>query len=73
MANTLRWTFYLDSHGHWRWKRKASAAKTVAYSEGFQTKVNCIDNARRFGYVVTEEVTPLSSDPFSDVRRPEPE
>jgi uncharacterized protein YegP (UPF0339 family) len=73
MANTFRWKFYLDSHGQWRWKRKASVAQSVAYSEGFENKVDCIDNARRSGYVVNEEASPLSNDPFSDVRRPESE
>jgi uncharacterized protein YegP (UPF0339 family) len=73
MAHTFRWKFYLDSHGQWRWKRKASSAQTVAYSEGFQNKVDCIDNAKRLGYVATEAATPLSNDPFADVRRPEEE
>jgi uncharacterized protein YegP (UPF0339 family) len=73
MANTFRWKFYLDSRGQWRWKRKASSAQAVAYSEGFENKVDCIDNARRLGYVVNEEIAPLSNDPFADVRRPDPE
>jgi uncharacterized protein YegP (UPF0339 family) len=73
MANTFRWTFYLDSHENWRWKRKASADQGVAYSEGFRNKIDCIDNARSFGYVADEKSATLSRDPFSDVRRPEPE
>jgi len=73
MSNSFRWLFYLDSHGNWRWKRKASAAQSVAYSEGFENKVDCINNARSFGYVVNDEEAPLSNDPFSDVRRPEPD
>ena len=73
MANTFRWKFYLDSQGQWRWKRQASAAQAVAYSEGFSDKADCINNARSFGYVVDEKTTPLSSDPFSDVRRPDSE
>jgi len=73
MANTFRWSFYLDSRGQWRWKRKASAAQAIAYSEAFQNKVDCIDNARRFGYVVNKEAIPLSNDPFLDVRRPDHE
>jgi len=73
MANSFRWTFYLDSRGHWRWKRKASAIQGVAYSEGFENKLDCIENARSFGYVANETAAPLSNDPFSDVRRPDSE
>lgn len=73
MANTFRWSFYLDSRGHWRWRRKPSAAQAVAYSAGFSSKDDCINNARRFGYVVNDKASPLSSDPFSDVRRPDPD
>lgn len=73
MANSFRWTFYLDSHDNWRWKRKASASQGVTYSEGFRNKTDCIDNARSCGYVVDEKAAPLSGDPFSDVRRPETE
>ncbi|MDR3590895.1 MAG: hypothetical protein P4N41_14680 [Negativicutes bacterium] len=73
MSNTFRWKFYLDSHGQWRWKRSASAAQAVAYSAGFENKGDCIDNARRSGYVINDESTPLSADPFADVRRPESE
>ena len=59
MANTFRWSFYMDSRGNWRWKRKASAVQTVAYSEGFHNKIDCINNARRFGYAVNDEEIPL--------------
>jgi len=71
MANSFRWTFFLDSQGHWRWKRKASTAQTLAYSEGFPNKADCINNARNYGYVANEVTPPLSNDPFSDVRRPD--
>ena len=73
MANTFRWTFYLDSRDNWRWKRKASANQGVAYSEGFANKSDCIENAKSFGYVVDEKSAVLSRDPFSDVRGPETE
>lgn len=73
MANTYRWKFYLDSRGQWRWKRKASSAQAVAYSVGYENKLDCIKNARSCGFVVNEEIMPLSNDPFADVRRPENE
>lgn len=52
---------------NWRWKRKASADQGVAYSEGFRNKIDCINNARSFGYVVDEKAAALSRDPFSDI------
>ncbi|MDR3565964.1 MAG: hypothetical protein P4N59_31635 [Negativicutes bacterium] len=73
MAKTFRWKFYLDSRGQWRWKRAASTAQAVAYSEGFENKNDCINNARSCGYTVDEKLTPLSEDPFEDVRTPESE
>ncbi|MBP2651911.1 MAG: hypothetical protein H6Q74_2736 [Firmicutes bacterium] len=63
----------MDSHGNWRWKRQASASQAVAYSTSFENRTDCINNARSCGYIVSEAETPLSRDPFSEVRLPDPE
>lgn len=46
-----KWEFYQDKANEWRWRRKASNGKIVgASSEGYSSKQNCIDNAKRNGY-----------------------
>lgn len=51
MSEYLKWEFYQDSKGEWRWRSIASNGKIVAASsEGFSSKVNAINNAKFSGY-----------------------
>lgn len=47
-----KWEFYVDSASEHRWRRTASNGRIVgASSQGYVNKQDCIDNARRNGYV----------------------
>ena len=51
MSDRDKWEFYKDSRGLWRWRRTASNGRIVgASTEGYTSKKNCIDNAKRNGY-----------------------
>jgi uncharacterized protein YegP (UPF0339 family) len=46
-----RWEFYQDNRSEWRWRRIASNGQIVgASSEGYTSRQNCVENARRNGY-----------------------
>lgn len=50
-ASDDKWEFYKDNAGEWRWRRIARNGQVVgACHEGYTTKQNCIENARRHGY-----------------------
>jgi uncharacterized protein YegP (UPF0339 family) len=47
----MKWEFYKDRRGEWRWRKRAGNNKIVgASSEGFKNRVDCIRNARMSGY-----------------------
>ncbi|MDR3591257.1 MAG: DUF1508 domain-containing protein [Negativicutes bacterium] len=50
MADKDQWGFYEDSHGKWRWRRIVLRSRAVSYSRGYPNKLECIANARRFGF-----------------------
>lgn len=46
-----KWDFYKDSKNEWRWRRVASNGRIVgASAEGYSSRTNCLENARRNGY-----------------------
>ena len=52
MAFDDTWTIYQDASGEWRWKRVAKNGQTVgASTEGYKNRSDCVENARRNGYV----------------------
>lgn len=52
MANSnLKWEFYQDKAGKWRWRAKSANGEIVgASSEGFESKQSAINNAKLMGY-----------------------
>lgn len=47
-----KWEIYQDSAGEWRWRRTASNGRIVgASSQGYKNRSDCVDNARRNGYL----------------------
>jgi len=43
--------YVLDKSGNWRWRRVATNGRIVgASSEGYMSRNDCEDNARRHGY-----------------------
>lgn len=51
MSKELRWEFYPDKKGEWRWRTFAKNGVQVgASSEGYTTKHNAIKNAKIMGY-----------------------
>lgn len=46
-----KWEIYQDRKGDWRWTRTASNGRIVGSStEGYTTRYNCLQNAKRHGY-----------------------
>jgi len=46
------WEFYTDARGEFRWRRTAANGTIVgAATEGYSSKQNCEENAKRNGYV----------------------
>lgn len=53
MSKELRWEFYQDKKGEWRWKTFAKNGVQVgASTEGYTTKQNAVKNAKIMGYSV---------------------
>lgn len=53
MANSnLKWEFYQDKAGKWRWRATSTANGKIvgSSSEGFESKQNAINNAKLMGY-----------------------
>jgi len=51
MSNVDKWVIYQDPKNEWRWTRIASNGRIVgSSSQGYQNRVDCVDNARRNGY-----------------------
>jgi uncharacterized protein YegP (UPF0339 family) len=53
MSNSnLRWEFYQDNAGKWRWRAVSIANGKIvgASSEGFESKQGAINNAKLMGY-----------------------
>ncbi|WP_263056385.1 YegP family protein [Pantoea agglomerans] len=49
-----KWEFYKDEAHKWRWRRTAPNGNiTGAASQGYVNKADCIENARRNGYIAT--------------------
>ena len=47
-----KWEFYKDGNKKWRWRRTAPNGKIVgASTEGYVNKSDCIENAKRNGYI----------------------
>lgn len=47
-----RWEIYTDRSGYWRWRVYAPNGVLVgASSEGYVRRIDCVANARRFGYL----------------------
>jgi len=45
------WKIYKDSADEWRWNVTAANGKTIAASsEGYKNRIDCVSNARVFGY-----------------------
>lgn len=50
--NNDKWEFYQDTEREWRWRRIASNGRIVgSSSQGYKNKQDCIDNAKRNGYL----------------------
>ncbi|HAG1192602.1 TPA: DUF1508 domain-containing protein [Salmonella enterica] len=46
-----KWEIYQDNKKEWRWRRTASNGRIVgASTEGYSSRYNCVENARRNGY-----------------------
>jgi len=53
MANSdLKWEFYQDKAGKWRWRVTSIANKKIvgSSSEGFESKQGATNNAKLMGY-----------------------
>lgn len=49
-----KWEVYPDNASEWRWRRTAPNGRIVgASSEGYASKFNCLENARRNGMTCT--------------------
>jgi len=49
-----KWEFYKDNSKEWRWRRTANNGRIVgASSQGYVNRLDCVDNAKRNGYLVT--------------------
>jgi uncharacterized protein YegP (UPF0339 family) len=49
------WEFYKGDDEDWRWRCTAPNHEIVgASTEGYKNRVDCVDNAKRFGYVEDE-------------------
>ena len=47
-----KWEFYKDKSGEWRWRRTATNGRIVgAATEGYINRLDCIENAKRNGYL----------------------
>ncbi|MDD5358805.1 MAG: DUF1508 domain-containing protein [Sulfurovaceae bacterium] len=47
-----KWEFYKDAKGEWRWRRISPNGNIVgASSQGYVNKSDCVDNAKRNGYI----------------------
>lgn len=47
-----KWEFYKDDKGEWRWRRISPNGNIIgASSQGYVNKSDCIDNAKRNGYI----------------------
>jgi uncharacterized protein YegP (UPF0339 family) len=49
--NSGHWEFYQDSRGEWRWRHTVSGRIVAASTEGYHNRTECVNNARRHGYV----------------------
>jgi uncharacterized protein YegP (UPF0339 family) len=50
-TNNDKWEFYQDNASEWRWRRTAPNGEIVgASTQGYASKQNCIENAKRNGY-----------------------
>ena len=47
-----KWEFYQDTSGDWRWRRIAPNGRIVgSSSQGYANRSDCVENARRHGYI----------------------
>lgn len=47
-----KWEFYKDQKTEWRWRRTAVNGRIVgASTEGYKNRLDCIENAKRNGYI----------------------
>lgn len=47
-----KWEFYKDAKGEWRWRRISPNGNIIgASSQGYVNKSDCVDNAKRNGYI----------------------
>lgn len=49
---TYNWEFYQDSKKEWRWNKKSAQNGQIvaASSEGFASRHNAVENAKKSGY-----------------------
>ena len=50
----MRWIFFQDDLGRWRWEHEQDGVTTECAGSGFADEAQCVADAERHGYAAVE-------------------